>query len=1126
MVRQAAWRWRVIAFLMLCASGLAHHAAQAGSGAVDADGKLSLNLHFRFPPQQSDIDRVRGQMQRASDLLCDATEGNMRISSVRLSAGGASEPAGDIWYFPPGAMGRPHSTGGPVSSAASRIYLNYESIRSDVLFHEMGHLVFSLSDQYDEQRRLGTACGIGPSFEDDALDERNHTIMQQASRQSCVTALDEQTTRACYEDSDCEAGESCPLPRLSSEFSVPSNFDLLFGDNSLPADTCPAPRPGDTYSIAGFIGDQSDITPWDPSSFDTAKSSTAADTARDYIDEIGDLPAYDEGSAHAVSVFAEHTANQTWVLHFAIDEKHLAGDPDTGLRDLGAVTVEFEATPSKTVTAPGESDHQHRVLTRVNGVSPTDAAYVPPTIAIPALANGAAATALTVTFSDFEERENWTGGTLAGSQITAGGLQQLGVCGDTTGCEQRWNSTTDRWEATAVRAKAIEAETTPKSDWESVVANVENFYDLTWNMPAGLPLEGPAACGGTVEFDEAVQGTDQVYLLLDRSYSMHEDRNQLGDTRTRMEWAQAGARAFADLLKNGGVEAGVISFSTDAVENLDLKPVDADGAAGDIHELSAFKNEVDALTPNGNTAIGDALELARVRLETHAEAGRQQAVMLLSDGQNNAGDFDPDEVAATLRDAGVLVYTVPLGNDSDGEVLAGIAATTGAEMLNAPDPLKLPPLFAQSWGRIRGEAPIWANVPSTTVALSDNFSQTSHLIPVEADSERLDVMLSARNDTPGAWAPGCFLQSPSGATFQCDDVAVSVVDTFYKLLRVPAPEPGDWLLYVYGVQQPIQRSFVWAHSENAGPDCWAGASPRLADEETDSGVTLRATASFGATLGRGVAYFVQVETPNGTLLPVEPMPLNGEQNGAEYAFTNFQGRGRYDVLVTCAAGPEAKFSPGEQAREEDVLAQGSPKPFLRQARTSFFLDVADYPPPAGGGDGDCDDDGIPDTVEISEGGGGDQDNDGVQNYCDTDSDGDDVPNSDDQCPTLAEDHNGTKDTDGCPDHDSDGDGVADIDDNCLRRSNANQRDSDGDGFGNACDADLNNDLATNSLDLGLFKRAFDPRGQSTPALRQAADFNGDGQVNSLDLGLFKQLFNQAPGPSGKTSRSFTSTAQE
>lgn len=90
--------------------------------------------------------------------------------------------------------------------------------------------------------------------------------------------------------------------------------------------------------------------------------------------------------------------------------------------------------------------------------------------------------------------------------------------------------------------------------------------------------------------------------------------------------------------------------------------------------------------------------------------------------------------------------------------------------------------------------------------------------------------------------------------------------------------------------------------------------------------------------------------------------------------------------------------------------------------------------------------------------------------------------------------------------DTDTDGTTDNLDNCTSSSNASQRDSDSDGYGNRCDADLNNDLLTNSLDLGLFKQVF-------VTADAESDLNGDGVVNSLDLGLFKLMFLEPPGPS-------------
>lgn len=99
--------------------------------------------------------------------------------------------------------------------------------------------------------------------------------------------------------------------------------------------------------------------------------------------------------------------------------------------------------------------------------------------------------------------------------------------------------------------------------------------------------------------------------------------------------------------------------------------------------------------------------------------------------------------------------------------------------------------------------------------------------------------------------------------------------------------------------------------------------------------------------------------------------------------------------------------------------------------------------------------------------------------------------------------------------DSDLDGVANKYDNCSRSANPTQLDADSDGYGNHCDADLNNSGTVTTADFGLLRSVL---GQpaSASALAAAADINGSGTVTTADFGLLRARLGTAPGPARTT----------
>lgn len=135
-----------------------------------------------------------------------------------------------------------------------------------------------------------------------------------------------------------------------------------------------------------------------------------------------------------------------------------------------------------------------------------------------------------------------------------------------------------------------------------------------------------------------------------------------------------------------------------------------------------------------------------------------------------------------------------------------------------------------------------------------------------------------------------------------------------------------------------------------------------------------------------------------------------------------------------------------------------------------------------------------------------------------DSDADGIVDSLDNCPMTP---NPTQ-------LNSDTDTRGDACDNCSLAANndpgavpnspgvlKSQLDVDQDGYGNACDADLNNSGNTTSSDYTILRNVLLQIYSASP-IAAAADMNGSGTVTSADYTLLRNRLLTPPGPSGLT----------
>jgi Ca-activated chloride channel family protein len=159
------------------------------------------------------------------------------------------------------------------------------------------------------------------------------------------------------------------------------------------------------------------------------------------------------------------------------------------------------------------------------------------------------------------------------------------------------------------------------------------------------------------EIESVISEGLDVVLVLDISASM-----QAADfPPNRLEALKLVARDF--LYRGGGNRVGILAF---AGHTFTQSPMTTDHTVlVEMVESLAFASI--SHSRSGGTAIGDALLVATDALLASGIAGRDQVILLISDGESNLG-VDPDLAARHLRENDIRLHVIGIGGDEPVEV--------------------------------------------------------------------------------------------------------------------------------------------------------------------------------------------------------------------------------------------------------------------------------------------------------------------------------------------------------------------------------------------------------------------------------------------------------------------------
>lgn len=410
---------------------------------------VTIDIHVGWAPTQTDIDEFEDKLIEASHMICDATDGAVRITQFNLENSEYSSVNSDMYIFPDGSFSRSLVNGEPPFGIKPRMLMTHANSSAGTWGHEFSHLLFGLKDQYDDQDFGGTACGIGPTY--DAVNSTTNTILQ-GYRSYCYTGGS--WGDSCEIHDDCTPGLCLATAPNASEYSFGSAGDARRGNAAFEGN-----RRGEALYLDLILDEALSDTSW-----------TDGERSIVYIDGAGQMNGYSNSPSLFKIEFTARSSGIPDIYHLdafvMVDDQPVDLDWEVNSQSQSYVALNFDQSSSSCSDDPSTFPGLKSLDTPVPAVE----------LVLPQSLTGEAEVLLDVDLTDVcldpnssqaepfyvlptkwdtvdgnandgKGIRSFIGATSTDPNKSGDGpiYQQLGVC-EAFNADERWNKDSQRWE--------------------------------------------------------------------------------------------------------------------------------------------------------------------------------------------------------------------------------------------------------------------------------------------------------------------------------------------------------------------------------------------------------------------------------------------------------------------------------------------------------------------------------------------------------------------------------------------------------------------------------------------------------------------------------------------------------